>query len=62
MAMVLAGVPMKGMVASVCCAVHQEGQITVDPSSEEEKVLLANFHMKSFSILGHFNFAIGAKL
>jgi len=37
MALVHAGVPMKGMVASVCCMLTKDGTVVVDPTTEEEK-------------------------
>jgi len=37
MALVHAGVPMKCMVASVCCAITTDGDIVVDPPTEVEK-------------------------
>lgn len=35
MALVHAGVPMKCMVASVCCAIGKDGEIKMDPNKEE---------------------------
>jgi len=37
MALVHAGVPMKCMVASVCCAITNDGHVVVDPSQEVEE-------------------------
>jgi len=55
MAMVLAGVPMKCMVSSVCCAIDKDGLITIDPSSEEEEnmrcLLTLSFESKNLQLI-----------
>jgi len=55
MALVLAGVPMKCMLSSVCCAIDKEGQITVDPSNEEEEnmkcILTLSFESKGLQLI-----------
>jgi len=55
MAMVHAGIPMKCMVASVCCAIDKEGNILVDPSSEEEEntrsMMTLSFESKELKLI-----------
>lgn len=42
MAMVDAGFPMKCLVCAVSCALGENGDIQLDPTLEQEKVLLEN--------------------